>query len=97
VLPRAEYDHNDNNQAVTGGVIYRGASMPELYGYYVYADFYSGNVWAVNTVDSSPAIQLISHIGEVSGHAYNISDFVLAANGEVYLMTYSDGLYQLSR
>jgi glucose/arabinose dehydrogenase len=89
--PRAVYDHSDGNQAVTGGVIYRGAAMPELYGYYVYADFYSGNVWAVNPNDGSPAVQLISHLG------HNISDFVLAANGEVYLMTYSDGLYQLSR
>lgn len=91
--PRAVYPHNDSpqNQAVTGGVIYRGAAMPELYGYYVYADFYSGNVWAVNTNDSSPAVQLISHL------SHSISDFVLAANGEVYLMTYGDGLYQLSR
>lgn len=88
--PRAVYDHSDGNQAVTGGVIYRGAVMPELYGYYVYADFYSGNVWAVNTNDSSPAVQLISHL------SHNISDFVLAANGEAYLMTYADGLYQLS-
>jgi glucose/arabinose dehydrogenase len=89
--PRAVYGHDDGNQAVTGGVIYRGASMPELYGYYVYADFYSGNVWAVNTNDNSPAVQLISHL------SHNISDFVLAANGEVYLMTYGDGLYELSR
>jgi glucose/arabinose dehydrogenase len=91
VQPRAYYGHGDGNQAVTGGVIYRGAGMPELYGYYVYADFYSGNVWSVNTNDASPAIQLISHL------SHNISDFVLAANGEVYLMTYSDGLYRLSR
>lgn len=89
--PRAVYGHGDGNQAVTGGAIYRGAGLPELYGYYVYADFYSGNVWAVNTNDASPAIQLISHL------SHNISDFVLAANGEIYLMTYSDGLYQLSR
>jgi glucose/arabinose dehydrogenase len=89
--PRAVYGHDDGNQAVTGGVIYRGASMPELYGYYIYADFYSGNVWAVNTNDNSPAVQLISHL------SHNISDFVLAASGEAYLMTYGDGLYQLSR
>jgi glucose/arabinose dehydrogenase len=93
LLPRAEYFHNDSpqNQAVTGGVIYRGTSMPELYGYYVYADFYSGNVWAVNTNDSSDAIEITSHGG------HNISDFVLAANGEVYMLDYSGGLYRLSR
>ena len=89
--PRAYYGHDDGNLAVTGGVIYRGAVMPELYGYYVYADFYSGNVWAVNTNDNSPAVQLISHL------SHNISDLVLAANGEIYLMTYGDGVYRLSR
>lgn len=91
VQPRAYYGHDDGNNAVTGGVIYRGVGLPELYGYYVYADFYSGNVWSVNTNDASPAVQLISHL------SHNISDFVLEANGEIYLMTYSDGLYQLSR
>jgi glucose/arabinose dehydrogenase len=89
--PRAAYGHGDNNQAVTGGVIYRGSAMPELYGWYVYADFYSGNVWAVNPNDSSNAVQITSHGGR------NISDFVLAADGEVYMLDYSGGLYRLSR
>ncbi len=91
VEPRAYYGHSDGNQAVTGGVIYHGASMPELYGWYVYADFYSGNVWAVNPADSSDAVQITHHGG------HNISDFILAANGEVYMLDYYSGLYQLSR
>lgn len=89
--PRAVYGHMDSNEDVIGGIIYRGTAMRELYGYYLYADFNSGNMWAVNPNDNSPAVQIISHDG------LNISDFVLAANGVAYLMTYSTGLYELSR
>lgn len=33
--------------AVTGGVVYRGARLAQLYGAYVYADYGSGRVWAL--------------------------------------------------
>lgn len=90
VAPRAEYDH-DEGSAVTGGLIYRGDDMPELYGYYVYSDFYTGHIWAVNTNDNSAAIK----IGEMGGP--NPSQFILGADGEIYILSYSDGLFQLAR
>ena len=90
VAPQAEYDHSGGRQDVIGGLIYRGTAMPELYGWYVYADFASGDLYAVNTADSSPAV----HLAKLS---INVSNFVLAADGEIYMLSYSDGLYQLSR
>ena len=72
-----------------GGVIYRDSAMPELYGYYVYADFASQKLWAVNTADSSPPIQ----IAQLN---ISVSNFVLAADGRIYMMSYSDGLYRLA-
>ena len=53
VAPRAVYGH-DEGCSVTGGYVYRGPSMPELDGWYVYGDFCSGKIWAVNTVGSAP-------------------------------------------
>lgn len=32
--------------SVTGGRVYRGDRLPELYGYYVFGDYISGNIWA---------------------------------------------------
>ncbi|MEO6335863.1 MAG: PQQ-dependent sugar dehydrogenase, partial [Verrucomicrobiota bacterium] len=32
--------------AVTGGVVYRGAQISQLYGAYIYSDYSSGNIWA---------------------------------------------------
>ena len=38
--------------------MYRGTSMPELNGWYVYGDYCSGKVWAVNTADDSAPVLL---------------------------------------
>ncbi|OFW65935.1 MAG: hypothetical protein A2Z12_07890 [Actinobacteria bacterium RBG_16_68_21] len=40
-MPTLEYGHDDGC-AVTGGVVYRGAAMPELVGHYFYADWCNG-------------------------------------------------------
>lgn len=45
--PEFEYDHSDGNCAVTGGYVYRGSRVPELYGSYIFGDSCSGNIWAV--------------------------------------------------
>ena len=37
-LPRIEYSH-EFGCAITGGFVYRGAAMPELFGWYVYGDY----------------------------------------------------------
>jgi glucose/arabinose dehydrogenase len=89
VSPRAWYDHSGGNLAITGGVIYRGDDMPELYGWYVYADFYSGRIWALNPNIASGEVLL----GQVS---INISSFTLAVDGEIYLVSYSNGIYKLT-
>ncbi len=39
--------HHEQGRSVTGGYVYRGSAVPALIGAYVYADFTSGNVWAL--------------------------------------------------
>ena len=45
--PVAAYSH-DFGCSVTGGAVYRGSAIPDLVGWYVYADYCSGRVWAID-------------------------------------------------
>lgn len=87
--PRAVYDHNQGN-AVTGGFVYRGSAMPELYGWYVYADFYTGRIWGVNTLDNSPALLL-------TDESVSVASFAELPGGELLIVSYTQGIYQLAR
>ena len=46
IEPIWEY-HHDVGKSVTGGSVYRGKQIPALAGGYVYADYVSGQVWAL--------------------------------------------------
>jgi glucose/arabinose dehydrogenase len=45
--PVTEYDHGFGC-SVTGGVVYRGAAQPTLVGGYLFADYCTGNIWAID-------------------------------------------------
>ena len=47
IEPVWEYDHQIG-KSITGGTVYRGSSVPELVGKYVYADYVTGKIWALN-------------------------------------------------
>jgi hypothetical protein len=55
-LPVASYLHENGNCSVSGGVVARESTYPDLNGWYIYGDFCSGKVWALDTtsVASSP-------------------------------------------
>jgi glucose/arabinose dehydrogenase len=87
--PRAVYGH-DQGTAVTGGFVYRGSAMPELYGWYVYGDFYTGRIWAVNTADESDPVQL-------TDEDVLIASFAELPDGELLIVSYTDGIFQVAR
>jgi glucose/arabinose dehydrogenase len=89
LLPRAVYGH-DAGCSVTGGYVYRGASMPELDGWYVYGDYCSGRIWAVNTADDQPAV-LLAETG------LPIVSFGELPDGELLILTFADAVYRLER
>ena len=46
--PVTEYARGDGN-SITGGFVYRGSAIPELDGRYIFADYGSGRIWALQT------------------------------------------------
>ena len=45
--PRMD-DSNFEGRSVIGGVVYRGMAYPELYGKYLFGDYISRHIWALN-------------------------------------------------
>ncbi|HKW14760.1 MAG TPA: PQQ-dependent sugar dehydrogenase [Candidatus Krumholzibacteria bacterium] len=65
--------------SVTGGYVYRGKALPDLVGWYVYADYGSGNVWALRMENGKAVNRLLAN-----AHAF-ISTFGVDENDEIYL------------
>jgi uncharacterized repeat protein (TIGR03806 family) len=72
--------------SVTGGVVYRGSRFPALYGKLVYADYVSGNVWALNVDGDSRVIplRLLGRTG-IAGFGYD------PRNGDVLAVDHDAG------
>jgi hypothetical protein len=64
--------------------------MPELQGWYVYGDFYSGNIWAVDAAGSGGSVRLTQV-------PYNVASFTLLPDGEIAVVSYDNGVYRLAR
>jgi glucose/arabinose dehydrogenase len=94
VLPIAEYGH-DLGCSVTGGYVYRGEALAELRGWYVFGDVCSGRLFAVaSDAESPPGSALQPTV--VAEPALQVSSFGEAADGELYLVELSGGLYRVT-
>jgi uncharacterized protein (TIGR03437 family) len=83
-LPVVEYARSEG-VSVTGGYVYRGSRYPALRGFYLYADFGSGNIWALQRAgDAWDNRRLLA-----SGR--NISTFGQDPGGELYVADHSGG------
>jgi len=87
--PVVDYDHS-LGAAVTGGYVYRGARLPSLRGLYVYADYVSGRIWALE-YDGTQATSNV----EIADLGVNISSFGEDEAGELYFTAFDGRIYQL--
>ena len=77
-MPSIDYGHAQGRCSVIGGTVYRGSLAPDLYGRYVYGDFCSGEVWAVDAeAPSFAGSELIASIPF-------LASFGEGADGELY-------------
>ncbi|HSG72131.1 MAG TPA: PQQ-dependent sugar dehydrogenase [Planctomycetaceae bacterium] len=82
IAPVWEYDHQVG-KSITGGCVYRGKAVPELDGAYLYGDYVSGRLWALDyDVDAG---KIVSN-QQVAWNNLPISGFGQDDAGEVYIM-----------
>lgn len=85
-MPIWEYAHNSTGgYSITGGYVFRGSSMKDLYGKYVYGDFVSGNIWSLDVKPGGVENKLIFST------KHSISTFGVDHNNELYFANYSTG------
>ena len=89
IPPLAAYGH-DLGCSVTGGVVYRGAELPWLQSAYLFADYCSGRVWALEEIAGEWAMRELAHLDA------RIASFGIDAHGEVYILTFNGPILRLS-
>ncbi len=89
IMPVAEYSHTLGN-AVIGGYVYQGYSLPAWQGVYVYGDYGSGRVWGLLRLPDGTWQNR-----EMFQTGLNISAFGVDEAGEMYLVDYGGRILQL--
>jgi glucose/arabinose dehydrogenase len=84
-LPVAEYGH-DQGCTVIGGDVYRGTGQPALVGGYLFADYCTGRVWAID-----PSVDGFRTPNVVADTKHNFTAFGEDQGGELYAVDISAG------
>ena len=88
--PIWEY-HHDLGKSITGGVVYRGTRVPELTGKYIYADYVSGLLWALEYDETTG--QVVANYS-LTGKKQPVMSFGEDEAGDVYFTTTFGQLYR---
>lgn len=90
IPPIIEYSHQFGC-SVTGGVVYRGSSLPEWQGIYLFGDYCTGTVWGAwkNSTGNWESRPLFENVGR-------ITSFGEDEPGEVYLADHAGWIYRLA-
>ncbi|MEZ6018294.1 MAG: PQQ-dependent sugar dehydrogenase [Planctomycetota bacterium] len=92
-LPLYEYGHGVDC-SITGGLVYRGTSIPDLVGVYLFSDFCSGRTWSLSR-DLSGTVTVVERTSEltqaVGGEVLTAPvSFGEDGSGELYIIDYAD-------
>ncbi len=86
--PIWEYNHSAGNCSITGGFVYRGNSVPGLVGKYIYADYCTSNIWAL---DANSASLQNEFLLKVPGQ---ITAFGVDQSNELYFCDFDGSIYK---
>jgi len=82
--PILAYSH-DVGSSITGGLVYQGNRYPDLTGKYVFADYVSGGIWALDPTSPAPEPEFLTGEGAIVGFILDPSndDILLLDRGLV--------------
>ncbi|MGI9553187.1 MAG: PQQ-dependent sugar dehydrogenase [Aurantibacter sp.] len=84
--PIFEYTQDNGDRSITGGYVYRGAENASIQGKYVYGDFVSGRIWALNEDGSGNRLVVASGL--------SISSFGTDDDQELYVCAFDGSIYK---
>jgi hypothetical protein len=80
-------DSTREGNCVIGGIVYRGNRLTDLWGHYVFGDYASGNIWAVQYDGvSATNFRRLTGVSEPSGFGADPS------NGDLLITEHSSGI-----
>jgi quinoprotein glucose dehydrogenase len=88
--PIFEY-HHSVGKSITGGTVYRGSRVPELVGKYIYADYVTGLLWAL---DYDEATKKVKANYSLTGEKLPVMSFGTDQSGDIYFTTPFGSLYR---
>jgi len=86
ILPPITEHHHSEARSLTGGVVYYGKRLPELYGAYVYGDHSTGKIWAVKHDAGT-----VTWHQEIADTTLQIGGFGLDQDGELVICDQGGG------
>ena len=107
-LPVFEYPNNANyikiligwNQnnaqgcSVTGGYVYRGESIKELQGLYIFGDYCTGKIWSFKIEDETAKDHTEWKVNGIENDLH-LSSFGEDGLGELYLLNHTGSIYKI--
>jgi len=94
IAPVAQYGRT-MGYSTTGGFVYRGSTIPNLQGRYVFGDFGSGNLWNIAR-DTPPTLTLTSSTQPAPlSTGLQIASFAQDTDGELYIVHLGGTLHKI--
>jgi glucose/arabinose dehydrogenase len=84
VEPLFVYAHGEGHCSVTGGTVARGDVVPDLAGWYLFGDYCSGQIWALDPT-APPADPRVVEVAELAA----LTTITEAPDGEIYAVSNS--------
>ncbi|MFW9991568.1 MAG: PQQ-dependent sugar dehydrogenase [Candidatus Odinarchaeota archaeon] len=89
-LPVIDYSH-DLGKSVTGGYVYSGTEVPDLSDLYIYGDYVTGRLWALNYISENDVNNT-----ELMKTSLNIASFGVDEDNELYICAFDGKIYKFA-